>query len=96
MAELAALGHDGDTVRLEQLTGRNDGDGWSATQTAGRFLITQDLDSSDLRRYAPGTHAGLLVVRLAQPGRQALARPSVSALCDGGGRDMARVPGHRN
>lgn len=72
IAELAPLGHDVDTVRLEQLTGRNDGDVWGATQTAGRFLVTQDLDFSDLRRYVPGTHAGLLVVRLAQPGRQAL------------------------
>jgi hypothetical protein len=39
---------------------------------AGRFLITQDLDFSDARRYQPGTHAGLLLVRLAHPGRDAL------------------------
>lgn len=52
MAELAALGHDVDTVRLEQLAGRDDGDVWSATQAAGRFLVTQDLDFSD-RRTAP-------------------------------------------
>jgi predicted nuclease of predicted toxin-antitoxin system len=50
MAELAALGHDVDTVRLEQLAGHNDGDVWSATRAAGRFMITQDLDFSDLRR----------------------------------------------
>jgi hypothetical protein len=37
-----------------------------------RFLITQDLDFSDMRRYTPGTHAGLLLVRLARPGRNAL------------------------
>lgn len=58
VAELTALGHDVDTVRLEHLTGRIDGHVWSATQAADRFLITQDLDFSDLRRYAPGTHAG--------------------------------------
>jgi hypothetical protein len=40
--------------------------------TVNRFLITQDLDFSDVRRYIPGTHAGLLLVRLAQPGRDAL------------------------
>ncbi|MGH9315463.1 MAG: DUF5615 family PIN-like protein [Vicinamibacterales bacterium] len=39
---------------------------------AGRFLITQDLDFSDARRYTPGTHHGLLLVRLARPGRTAL------------------------
>ena len=43
-----------------------------AAQSAGRFLITQDLDFSDVRRYTPGTHLGLLLVRLSQPGRGAL------------------------
>ena len=71
-AELAALGHDVDTVRAEQLAGRPDNEVWQATQSVGRFLITQDLDFSDSRRYTPGTHAGLLLVRLAQPGRDAL------------------------
>jgi predicted nuclease of predicted toxin-antitoxin system len=69
---LSAFGHDVDTVRSEQLAGRDDADVWSAAQSAGRFLITQDLDFSDLRRYTPGTHAGLLLVRLAKPGRDAL------------------------
>ena len=44
----------------------------TARKTAQRFFITQDLDFSDMRRYAPGTHAGLLLVRLARPGRNAL------------------------
>src|SRR3989442_1166067 len=44
----------------------------SATQRSGRFLITQDLDFSDLRRFAPGTHEGLLLVRLRNPGRLSL------------------------
>jgi predicted nuclease of predicted toxin-antitoxin system len=72
VAELNALGHDVDTVRTEQLAGHDDTDVWRGAQSAGRFLITQDLDFSDVRRYAPGTHAGLLLVRLAQPGRDAL------------------------
>jgi Domain of unknown function (DUF5615) len=45
---------------------------WQAAQEGRRFLITQDLDFSDVRRYAPGTHHGLLLVRLPQPGRTAL------------------------
>jgi len=36
------------------------------------FLITQDLDFSDMLLYTPGTHAGLLFVRLSHPGRDAL------------------------
>lgn len=65
-------GHDVDTVENEGLTGENDRTVWEATQQAGRLLITQDLDFSDARKFAPGTHHGLLLVRLAKPGRQAL------------------------
>jgi predicted nuclease of predicted toxin-antitoxin system len=72
VAVLIGLGHNVDTVRIEQLTGRGDADVWSAAQAAQRLLITQDLDFSDVRRYAPGTHAGLLLVRLTRPGRKAL------------------------
>jgi predicted nuclease of predicted toxin-antitoxin system len=73
VSELQALGHDVDTVRSEHLAGRDDDEVWQAAQAADRFLITQDLDFSDVRRFTPGTHAGLLLVRLAQPGRKALA-----------------------
>ena len=76
---LAALGHDVDTVPEEQIAGRDDGVVWHASQSNGRFLITQDLDFSDARKYVPGTHHGLLLVRLAQPGREALFE-RVSAL----------------
>ena len=69
---LTAFGHNVDTVRAEHLTGRVDPHLWTAAQAAQRFLITQDLDFSDMRRYAPGTHAGLLLVRLTRPGRNAL------------------------
>ena len=72
VAVLTGLGHNVDSVRTEQLTGRADPDVWSAAQAAQRFLITQDLDFSDVRRYTPGTHAGLLLVRLTRPGRNAL------------------------
>lgn len=71
---LAQLGHQADTVPQEGLTGRNDTEIWEAAQAAGSFLITQDLDFSDLQRFAPGTHHGLLPVRLRVPGREALAR----------------------
>ena len=35
---------------------RDDDVVWSAAQAHGRFLVTQDLDVSDVRKYAPGTH----------------------------------------
>ena len=69
---LAELGHDADTVPQENLTGRDDVAVWDAAQQAGRFLITQDLDFSDSRKYVPGTHRGILLMRLRDPGRLAL------------------------
>jgi predicted nuclease of predicted toxin-antitoxin system len=69
---LSALGHDVDTVRAERLKGGNDAEVWRGAQSAQRFFITQDLDFSDVRRYTPGTHAGLLLVRLTKPGRNAV------------------------
>ena len=69
---LAGLGHDVDTVEAEQLTGSADPVVWEAAQRDARFLITQDLDFSDVRRYQPGTHHGLLLLRLQAPGRNAL------------------------
>ena len=72
VADLSALGHDVDTAPDEGLTGHPDADVWRAAQAAERFLITQDLDFSDLRAFAPGTHHGILLLRLQQPGRAAL------------------------
>lgn len=61
---LAELGFDVDTVLAERLGGHSDADVWAAAQTERRFLITQDLDFSDIRKFAPGTHEGILIVRL--------------------------------
>jgi predicted nuclease of predicted toxin-antitoxin system len=72
VAALRRLGHDIHTVRVEQLTGQRDDRIWEAAQREERFLITQDLDFSDVRRFAPGTHHGILLVRLRRPGRQRL------------------------
>ena len=70
---LAELGHDTDTVRQETLTGQDDETVWEAAQQAERFLITQDLDS-DSQKFVPGTHHGILLLRLRDPGRLALLR----------------------
>jgi predicted nuclease of predicted toxin-antitoxin system len=55
---LFAAGHDTDTVQHEGLSGQPDDNAWQAVQNAARFLITQDLDFSDLRKYQPGKHLG--------------------------------------
>lgn len=69
---LRALGHDVDTALNEGLQGAHDPAVFSASQNANRFLITQDLDFSDVRQFEPGTHDGILLVRLRHPGRRAL------------------------
>lgn len=69
---LADFGHDVHTTQSEGLTGCDDDTVWQAAQDEDRFLITQDLDFSDLRRFVPGRHAGILILRLREPGKLAL------------------------
>jgi predicted nuclease of predicted toxin-antitoxin system len=73
-AILTNLRNDVHTVAEENLSGKSDREVWEAAQQDGRFLITQDLDFSDVRRFVPGTHCGILLVRLHSPDRQALIR----------------------
>jgi predicted nuclease of predicted toxin-antitoxin system len=71
---LAKLGHDIETVRREELIGASDSQVWEVVVREERFLLTQDMDFSDARRFGPGSHPGLMVLRLKTPGRLALAR----------------------
>jgi predicted nuclease of predicted toxin-antitoxin system len=69
---LRELGHEVHTLFDELLAGQSDKDIWEATQKESRFLVTQDLDFSDLRKFAPGSHEGILLVRLRSPSRKDL------------------------
>ena len=71
-AEIRARMHDVETVGEEDLTGRLDVDIWQAAQREGRILITQDLDFSDTRKFQPGTHHGIVLIRLQSPSRRNL------------------------
>jgi predicted nuclease of predicted toxin-antitoxin system len=66
---LKSLGEDVHTVQDERLSGCVDLVIWEAAQRDERFLITQDLDFSDVRRFVPGTHHGILLIRLRSPSR---------------------------
>jgi predicted nuclease of predicted toxin-antitoxin system len=68
-AVLKDLGHHVHTVHEERLVGHADAEIWQAAQRESRFLITQDLDFSDTRQFAPGSHHGILLVRLHSPSR---------------------------
>lgn len=63
---------DIDTVEQEGLAGSDDATVWEAAQREGGFLITQDLDFADMRSFTPGTHHGVLLVRLRAPSRRRL------------------------
>jgi predicted nuclease of predicted toxin-antitoxin system len=88
---LAGLGHDVETVPGERLRGVPDAAVWTAAaQREGRFLITQDLDFSDVRHHEPGTHAGVVLVRLAGASDPFALRGAVVAAACGGGCDEGR------
>lgn len=61
---LVALGHDVDTVADEDLTGRPDPDVLAAAVTDQRALVTCDLGFGDPRSYPPGSHRGVILLRL--------------------------------
>jgi predicted nuclease of predicted toxin-antitoxin system len=66
---LRGLGHDVHTTEQENLSGCDDSELWTQAGIEGRTLITQDLDFSDSRRFQPGTHHGLILIRLHSPSR---------------------------
>ena len=69
---LTLLGHDVHTVIGEGMSGRTDHEIWTSCQLEDRLLITQDLDFSDSRKFRPGSHAGIVLVRFQNPGRVTL------------------------
>jgi len=69
---LSQNGHDVHTTQDEGPIGHADREIWESDQRESRFLVTQDMDFSDLRQYAPGSHCGILLLRLHAPGRRNL------------------------
>jgi predicted nuclease of predicted toxin-antitoxin system len=57
------------TLQLESLVGHRDEEIWAVAQQESRFLITQDLDFSDARKFSPGSHGGILLLRLRNANR---------------------------
>jgi predicted nuclease of predicted toxin-antitoxin system len=60
---LRGEGHDVHTVADEQLAGESDPVIVAAATDEDRLLLTLDRGIGDLRRYPPGSHAGVLVLR---------------------------------
>ena len=64
IALLGSVGHDVDTARAEGLRGAKDPVVLAGATADGRLLLTLDRGLGDIRAYPPGTHAGVLVIRL--------------------------------
>ena len=66
----------------ENLAGEPNKRIWHACSLEDRFLITQDLDLSDTRKYPPGTHAGIMILRVADDSRENLIRLVLQAFAE--------------
>ena len=82
-AILTSVGHDVDTVIQEGLIGAPDRDVVAAATEAGRILISLDRGLGDIRAYPPGSHAGIVVLRLTDQS----AAAAIKAVSD-----LARAP----
>jgi predicted nuclease of predicted toxin-antitoxin system len=73
-AALEANGHDAITVADQGLGGTADSRTAEVCGAENRCLLTLDTDFSDIRSYPPGSHSGIVVLRLAaQDKRSVLA-----------------------
>jgi len=60
---LSQLGHDVSTALDEGLLGKVDTDVGAAAKGEDRMIFTLDLDFADLRKFAPGSHPGVVLFR---------------------------------
>ena len=63
VAVLRELDHDVTTVPEEDMSGWSDDDIRPVIQAEARFLVTFDKGFGDIRRYASGSHRGVLLLR---------------------------------
>lgn len=66
-AQFEADGHDVDTVAAEGLSGSTDDAIFAACRSAGRALVTLDLDFANPFRFPPADTEGVIVVRPPRP-----------------------------
>ena len=69
---LTAAGHEAETVTGQGLSGTADETLLAACRREGRVLVTFDLGFGDIRAHPPGTHAGVVLLRLSDQQPQAV------------------------
>lgn len=70
--DLAAKGHDVDSVASERLVGRADPVVVAAARKSHRILFTLDKGLGDVRRFPPSQQRGIVLFRTSQRGRRAV------------------------
>jgi predicted nuclease of predicted toxin-antitoxin system len=65
-------GHIVDRTHDQGLSGESDEIVWRQVIAEDRFFITLDLDFSDIRKYPPGSHPGILLLRPRTRGQRAV------------------------
>ena len=61
---LRSWGHDVVTTQEQNLAGKVDEVQFQEAISQGRVLITNDLDFSNIRRYPPANHCGIIVLKI--------------------------------
>ncbi len=61
---LRQTGHIAEDVRDVGLRGHSDQEVFDYAQAQGAILVTSDKDFSNVLRFPPGTHAGIIIVRV--------------------------------
>ena len=69
---LNQAGYSADRVTDEGLSGADDLVVWQRAVSENRFIVTLDLDFADVRRFQPGSHPGILLLRPRTRGRDAV------------------------
>jgi len=60
---LSGAGYLAERVTDEGMSGADDLMVWQRVVAEGRFFVTLDLDFADIRRFPPGSHPGILLLR---------------------------------
>ena len=87
---LRESGHEVADLMEEGLAGDDDPLVLAVAMAEGRILLTFDLDFADVRRYAPSTHAGIVVFRLHDQRWRTLQGPVTRLVAGGKLEDLQR------
>ena len=77
---LTGHGYDALTVGDQGWRGIADDGLWGRVQAEGRWLVTADKEFAHLRRYPPGSHAGLIFLRSTEESRADYLRLAETAV----------------